>query len=35
VVAKAQKINLKDIKQWSGQEGQIGKYDFFIRRIKG
>jgi len=35
LVAKAQKINLKEIKRWSEQEGQIEKYDFFIRRIKG
>lgn len=34
LVAKVQKINLKDIKQWSEQERHIEKYDIFIRRIK-
>ncbi|MBI5195164.1 MAG: hypothetical protein HZA10_02455 [Nitrospirae bacterium] len=35
MVAKAQKINLKEIKSWSEQEGHKEKYAVFLKRIKG
>jgi len=35
IVAKAQKINLREIKRWSGQEGHKEKYAVFLKKIKG
>ncbi|MBI4688391.1 MAG: hypothetical protein HY756_11580 [Nitrospirae bacterium] len=35
MVAKAQKVNLKELKRWSEQERQMERYDFFVRKIKG
>jgi hypothetical protein len=35
MLAKAQKINLKEVKRWSEKEGHKEKYNVFIRIIKG
>jgi len=34
MLAKAQKINLQEVKRWSEKEGQKEKYDFFMRTMK-
>jgi hypothetical protein len=35
MLAKAQKINLKEVKRWSEKEGHKEKYKAFIRMMKG
>jgi hypothetical protein len=35
MVVKAQKVNFREIKRWSVQEGYREKYDVFIKRVKG
>lgn len=35
MLAKAQKINLKEVTRWSEKEGHKEKYNVFIRMIKG
>jgi hypothetical protein len=35
MVAKAQKINLKEVKFWSEREGHKEKYAVFLKRFKG
>jgi len=34
MVAKAQKVNLRDVKQWSAAEGHKEKYETFLRMLK-
>lgn len=34
MLAKAQKINLQEVKRWSEKEGHKDKYDFFLRELK-
>jgi len=34
MVAKAQKVNLRDIKRWSVAEGHKEKYEAFLKRLK-
>jgi hypothetical protein len=34
MVARAQKIDLKDVQRWSEKEGFKEKYTFFLRRLK-
>jgi hypothetical protein len=34
MLAKAQKINLQEVKRWSEKEGHKDKYDFFLRMLK-
>lgn len=34
MLAKAQKINLQEVKRWSEKEGHKDKYDFFLKELK-
>lgn len=34
LVAKAQKIEMKEVKRWSAHEQQLAKFNFFIKQLK-